>query len=67
MSESPIFAKVKAEGKTSVNPLKESFRSQTKFQICFISFIWRCNGSRCYLVHRAVLRNELYRKSIKCR
>ena len=25
MSESPIFAKAKAEGKTSVNPLKESF------------------------------------------
>ena len=31
MAESPLFSKLKAEGKTSINPLKESFRHKGKF------------------------------------
>ena len=33
MSESPMFAKVKAEGKTAVNPLKESFGHRANFKM----------------------------------
>jgi MFS family permease len=34
MKESPLFAKAKSEGKTSKNPLKESFGNKFNFQIC---------------------------------
>src|SRR5215510_9085692 len=33
MSESPLFAKLKEEGKTSVNPLKESFNRKANFKM----------------------------------
>jgi hypothetical protein len=34
MHESPVFAKAKAEGKTSTNPLKESFGHKYNLKIC---------------------------------
>src|SRR5687768_13050666 len=37
MQESPMFAKVKAEGKTSVNPLKESFGKRSNFKMVLLA------------------------------
>ncbi len=37
MSESPMFAKVKAEGKTAVNPLKESFGHRANFKMVLLA------------------------------
>jgi MFS family permease len=37
MQESPLFAKLKAEGKTSVNPLKESFGHKTNFKMVLLA------------------------------
>jgi MFS family permease len=37
MSESPEFAKVKAEGKTSKNPLKESFGNKLNFKFVLLA------------------------------
>lgn len=37
MSESPIFAKVKSEGKTSTNPLKESFGKKENFKYVLLA------------------------------
>ena len=40
MHESPLFSKAKAEGKTSTNPLKESFGNKLNFKyFSFISLI----------------------------
>ncbi len=38
MSESPLFAKAKAEGKTSANPLKESFGNKGNLKIVLLAF-----------------------------
>jgi len=38
MSESPLFAKAKAEGKTSSNPLKESFGNKENLKIILLAF-----------------------------
>jgi len=38
MSESPLFAKAKAEGKTSSNPLKESFGNKENLKIVLLAF-----------------------------
>ncbi len=38
MDESPLFAKAKAEGKTSTNPLKESFGNKENLKIVLLAF-----------------------------
>jgi MFS family permease len=38
MAESPLFAKAKAEGKTSLNPLKESFGNKENLKIVLLAF-----------------------------
>lgn len=44
MSESPIFAKVKAEGKTSTNPLKESFGKKENFKYVLLALFGAVMG-----------------------
>lgn len=44
MSESPLFAKAKAEGKTSVNPLKESFGHKLNFKFVLLALFGATMG-----------------------
>jgi MFS family permease len=44
MSESPLFSKLKAEGKTSVNPLKESFRHKSNFKMVLLALFGAVMG-----------------------
>ncbi len=44
MTESPMFAKVKAEGKTSVNPLKESFGHRANFKMVLLALFGAVMG-----------------------
>jgi MFS family permease len=44
MQESPMFAKVKAEGKTSVNPLKESFGHRANFKMVLLALFGAVMG-----------------------
>lgn len=44
MKESPLFAKVKAEGKTSVNPLKESFGHKFNFKFVLLALFGATMG-----------------------
>ncbi len=44
MSESPMFAKVKAEGNTSKNPLKESFGQRANFKMVLVSLFGAVMG-----------------------
>lgn len=44
MSESPLFAKVKAEGKQSVNPLKESFGHKLNFKFVLLALFGATMG-----------------------
>ncbi len=44
MSESPLFSKLKAEGKTSVNPLKESFRHKANFKMVLLALFGAVMG-----------------------
>lgn len=44
MSESPMFAKVKAEGKHSVNPLKESFGHRANFKMVLVALFGAVMG-----------------------
>jgi MFS family permease len=44
MSESPLFAKVKAEGKTSANPLKESFGRKYNFKFVLLALFGATMG-----------------------
>ena len=44
MSESPMFAKVKAEGKTSTNPLKESFGHRANFKMVLVALFGAVMG-----------------------
>lgn len=37
MTESPLFAKAKSEGKTSVNPLKESFGNKSNLKVVLLA------------------------------
>ncbi len=39
MHESPLFSKVKAEGKTSANPLKESFGNRLNFKFVLLALL----------------------------
>ncbi|HVK97076.1 MAG TPA: MFS transporter [Flavisolibacter sp.] len=44
MKESPLFSKLKKEGKTSVNPLKESFGNKTNFKIVLLALFGATMG-----------------------
>ena len=44
MSESPLFAKLKAEGKTSANPIKESFGKKENLQMVLIALFGATAG-----------------------
>lgn len=44
MSESPMFTKLKAEGKTSVNPLKESFGNKANFKMVLLALFGAVMG-----------------------
>jgi MFS family permease len=44
MKESPLFAKLKDEGKTSVNPLKESFRHKSNFKMVLLALFGAVMG-----------------------
>lgn len=44
MSESPLFSKLKAEGKTSTNPLKESFRNRANFKMVLLALFGAVMG-----------------------
>ena len=44
MSESPMFTKLKSEGKTSVNPLKESFGKKANFKMVLLALFGAVMG-----------------------
>jgi predicted MFS family arabinose efflux permease len=44
MKESPMFSKLKSEGKTSVNPLKESFRHKSNFKMVLLALFGAVMG-----------------------
>jgi MFS family permease len=44
MKESPMFAKLKSEGKTSVNPLKESFSHKGNFKMVLLALFGAVMG-----------------------
>ena len=44
MAESPVFSKLKAEGKTSTNPLKESFRNKANFKMVLLALFGAVMG-----------------------
>jgi len=44
MSESPMFTKLKSEGKTSVNPLKESFGQKANFKMVLLALFGAVMG-----------------------
>lgn len=44
MNESPLFAKLKAEGKTSANPIKESFGKKENLQMVLIALFGATAG-----------------------
>lgn len=44
MNESPLFAKLKHEGKTSKNPLKESFGNKTNFKMVLLALFGATMG-----------------------
>ncbi|MFN0203224.1 MAG: MFS transporter, partial [Bacteroidia bacterium] len=44
MNESPIFAKLKSEGKTSTNPLKESFGNKYNFKMVLLALFGATAG-----------------------
>lgn len=44
MAESPLFSKLKAEGKTSANPLKESFRNKANFRMVLLALFGAVMG-----------------------
>ncbi len=44
MNESPLFARLKAEGKTSVNPLKESFGHKANFKMVLVALFGATMG-----------------------
>src|SRR5688572_4222075 len=44
MSESPLFSKLKSEGKTSTSPLKESFRRKANFKMVLLALFGAVMG-----------------------
>jgi MFS family permease len=44
MEESPLFSKLKAEGKTSTNPLRESFRNKANFKMVLLALFGAVMG-----------------------
>jgi MFS family permease len=59
MNESPAFAKMKAEGKTSKAPLSEAFWPRKNAKIVFLALVGLTDGPGRGLVHRPVLRPVL--------
>src|SRR5690606_27747168 len=44
MAESPLFSKLKSEGKTSANPLRESFRKKDNFKLVLLALFGAVMG-----------------------
>lgn len=44
MSESPLFSQLKAEGKTSINPIKESFSHKANFKMVLVALFGAVMG-----------------------
>ncbi|MBK9737811.1 MAG: MHS family MFS transporter [Saprospiraceae bacterium] len=44
MNESPLFAKAKSEGKTSINPIKESFGNKLNFKFVLLALLGATMG-----------------------
>jgi MFS family permease len=44
MAESPLFARLKSEGKTTTNPLKESFRHKSNFKMVLLALFGAVMG-----------------------
>ena len=44
MKESPLYAELKASGKTSVNPIKESFRHKANFKMVLLALFGAVMG-----------------------
>ncbi|RYY59841.1 MAG: MFS transporter [Chitinophagaceae bacterium] len=44
MEESPLFSRLKASGKTSANPLKESFRNRANFKMVLLALFGAAMG-----------------------
>ncbi len=55
LQESPLFAQLKAEGKTSRNPIKESFGKKREPAAGAASPFWRYHGPGRCMVYRPVL------------
>jgi MFS family permease len=64
MKESPMFSKLKSEGKISVNPLKESFSHKGNFKMVLLALFGAGDGTRSDLVHRPVLCAEFFRNKM---
>ncbi len=56
----PIVYKVKAEGKTSTNPLKESFGHKYNFKFVLLALFWRYHGAGYSMVYRTILCPQFY-------
>ena len=59
MSESPLFARLKAEGKTSKAPIKDSYGTAERWKVFFIVLSRRHGGTGGRVVHGPVLRADL--------
>jgi MFS family permease len=60
MKESPLFAQIKAEGTTSVNPLRESFRHKNNLKMVLLALVWCHHGTRCCMVYGSILCSIIY-------
>ena len=57
------FCKSEKRRKNINQSIERKLREQIQFQICTTCTFWSCDGTRCHLVHRTVLRHEFYAKS----
>ena len=57
------FCKSEKRRKNISQSIERKLREQIQFQICIACTFWSCDGTRCHLVHRTVLRHEFYAKS----
>lgn len=62
LRESPLFAKLKHAGKTSVNPLKESFGNWYNLKFVLLALFGATMGQGVVVVHRSVLRSHHFAK-----
>jgi MFS family permease len=65
MHESPVFTKLKAEGKVSANPLKESFQKKANFKMVLASIVRSDDGAGCGVVHWPILCAVFFRKYLQ--